>query len=185
MAVNCARRKRGPASSRECGCGTARLSWRSSAKWAASRAPSPRTTRACCAERERKVFRAHGDEQCVTDDARAAFRRRQSEAITLPMTMASPAQVLMRPFKAFKTYRCHTQSASVLSKTSTPTVVSAEPLCSYAQMTSAKLGHSAAEHGKRLRRPQAQKRASCRARGFIPKLRGKFECIKLFLKFLK
>jgi len=79
----------------------------------------------------------------------------------------------------------HTQSASVLSKTSTPTVVSAEPLCSYAQMTSAKLGHSAAEHGKRLRRPQAQKRASCRARGFIPKLRGKFECIKLFLKFLK
>ena len=33
----------------------------------------------------------------------------------------------------------HTQSASVLSKTSTPTVVSAEPLCSYAQMTSAKL----------------------------------------------
>jgi hypothetical protein len=64
-------------------------------------------------------------------------------------------------------------------------VVSAEPLCSYAQMTSAKLGHSAAEHGKRLRRPQAQKRASCRARGFIPKLRGKFECIKLFLKFLK
>ena len=34
---------------------------------------------------------------------------------------------------------CHTQSASVLSKTSTPTVVSAEPLCSYTQMTSAKL----------------------------------------------
>ena len=33
----------------------------------------------------------------------------------------------------------HTQSASVLSKTSTPTVLSAEPLCSYAQMTSAKL----------------------------------------------
>lgn len=33
----------------------------------------------------------------------------------------------------------HTQSASVLSKTSTPTVVSAEPLYSYAQMTSAKL----------------------------------------------
>ena len=34
---------------------------------------------------------------------------------------------------------CHTQSASVLSKTSTPPVLSAEPLCSYAQMTSAKL----------------------------------------------
>lgn len=33
----------------------------------------------------------------------------------------------------------HTQSASVLSKTSTPTVLSAEPLCSYTQMTSAKL----------------------------------------------
>ena len=33
----------------------------------------------------------------------------------------------------------YTQSASVLSKTSTPTVLSAEPLCSYAQMTSAKL----------------------------------------------
>lgn len=33
----------------------------------------------------------------------------------------------------------HTQSASVLSKTSTPPVLSAEPLCSYAQMTSTKL----------------------------------------------
>lgn len=58
------------------------------------------------------------------------FGAGKSETITLPMTMASPAQVFMRPFKAFKTYRCHTQSASVLS---------AEPLCSYAQMTSAKL----------------------------------------------
>ena len=77
MAANCARRKRGPASSRECGCGTARLSWRSSAEWAASRAPRPRTTRDAVPEREKKVFRAHGDEQCVTDDARAAFRRRQ------------------------------------------------------------------------------------------------------------
>jgi len=201
MAVNCARRKRGPASSRECGCGTARLSWRSSAKWAASRAPSPRTTRACCAERERKVFRAHGDEQCVTDDARAAFRRRQSEAITLPMTMASPAQVLMRPFKAFKTYRCHTQSASVLSKTSTPTVVSAAAASQMSMVAflfqrsesgtgknaqkhirriradgeqrgaerraallirpndERKACHKAAERGKHLRRPQAQKRA--------------------------
>lgn len=64
-------------------------------------------------------------------------------------------------------------------------VVSAEPLYSYAQMTSAKLvtelpsAENVCVDHRRRNGPNA------RARGFIPKLRGKFECRKLFLKFLK
>ena len=140
MAANCARRKRDPASSRECGCGTARLSWRSSAEWAASRVPAPtHHTGMLCPSASRKFSVLMETSSALQMTRVRLFGAGKSETITLPMTMASPAQVFMRPFKAFKTYRCHTQSASVLSKTSTPTVLSAEPLCSYAQMTSAKL----------------------------------------------
>lgn len=63
-------------------------------------------------------------------------------------------------------------------------VLSAEPLCSYAQMTSAKLvielpsAENVCVDHRRRNGPNA-------VRGFIPKLRRKFECRKLFLKFLK